>query len=400
MVLLLCLIYVMYIGLGIPDSMLGASWPAVFPSVGASIGQANYITIVMALFSAGTSFFSARIINKLGTPMVTLVSTFLTAIGILGFSFSNSLVVCCICAIPLGLGAGAIDAALNNFVALNYDSKHLHFLHGFYGVGVIISPYVISFALSLVNNWRVGYRLIFLVQIFITLCAVVAIPLWKKAKTPLHPTKDFTPITLSIRQMLKIKPLKLAWLLFFSSVALEFTCSIWASTYLYKVVGFTEAFSAECVTFYFIGIASIRFISGFISSKVGPIRLVIIGHSLVGVAIVSMFLPIPAICKVIALFTIGFGNGLTYPTYAGFTPKHFGERISQSVMSSYMIVCNLAICLVPTLFGVLADSVGVFLFPLFIAVLFVIMFISMFAYNKSVKGYKCEWQNDHNHCKV
>ena len=391
--LLLCLIYVMYIGLGIPDSMLGASWPAVFPSINASVGQANYVTIIMSLFSAITSFFSARIINKLGTHVVTLASTALTAVGILSFSFSNSLVVCCICAVPLGLGAGAIDAALNNFIALNYKAKHLHFLHGFYGLGVIISPYLISFALTLANNWRVGYRLIFLVQLLITLCSVVALPLWKKAKNPLSPTKEFTPITLTIKQMVKIKPLMIAWALFFSSVALEFTCSIWGSTYLNKVIGFSEAYSAMCITLYFVGITLTRFVSGFISSKVGPIRLVFIGHVVVGVAIASMFAPLPPFIKVVALFLIGLGNGLTYPTYSSLAPKHFGKSISQSIMSSYAILCNLAICLIPALFGVLADNVGVYLFPLFIALLFAIMFISALLYNKKIANYKCEYSN-------
>ena len=204
MTLLLVVIYIVFIGLGLPDSVFGAAWPAIYPDFNQPVGNASFVTVLISSGTVLASFFSARLLNKFGTGKVTAFSTALSAVSLLGFALSSSIVWMCVLAIPLGIGAGAIDAALNNFVAVHYKAKHMSFLHTFYGIGVSLSPFLRSFALSFDNDWRLGFRIVFYILLFIAAISIAALPLWKKVnKNPVEQAKEVKPITLSFKQMAK-----------------------------------------------------------------------------------------------------------------------------------------------------------------------------------------------------
>lgn len=383
--LLFIFISVVFIGLGLPDSLLGSAWPAIYPELNLPVSSANVLTILISSGTVLASLFSARLINKFGTGVVTAFSTALTSLAILGFSFSSSLWWMIALALPLGAGAGAIDAALNNYVAVHYGPTHMSFLHCFYGVGVAVSPYVMSFALNLDNNWRLGYRTVFFIMAGITAVAIIALPLWNKVKENQKEEEKFTPVSLSLLQMAKMPAVRTAWIAFFSSVALEFTCGIWGCTYLVSSEGLTESLAAKILTLYYAGMTLGRFTSGLISKKVHAEKIVYIGYSIVGVAVVLLVLPLPPIVKGISLFFIGFGNGPTFPNLTYLTPINFGKEISQSIIGTQMACCNLGILVMPPVFGLIAEWLSLGAFPYYIIALYIIMVITTIIYSKLTK---------------
>ena len=230
--LLFIVILTTFIGLGLPDSLLGSAWPAIYQDFNVPISYANIISFLISTGTVLSSLFSARLINKFGTGVVTAASTILTSVCILGFSLSSSIVWLCLLAFPLGTGAGSIDAALNNYVAIHYSSTHMSLLHTFYGVGVSLSPFLMSLALGKDNNWRLGYVTVFYILAGISLITIISLPLWKKIKAKETPEQTFTPVSLSLKSLAKMPAVRTAWIMFFASVALEFTCGIWGSSYM------------------------------------------------------------------------------------------------------------------------------------------------------------------------
>ncbi len=383
---LFVIICIIFIGLGLPDSLFGAAWPAIYPEFNLPVSYANFVTILISFGTTLASFFSARLINKFGTGLVTAVSTAMTAVSLIGFSISNSIWWFCPLALPLGAGAGAIDAALNNYVAVHYSSMLMSFMHCFYGVGVALSPFIMSLALGPNNDWRLGYRIIFFMLVAISLVAFCSLPLWKKTgQTPKEKEKEVTPITLSFRQMAKIPAIRTAWALFFASVGLEFVCGIWGCSFLVGAEGLSESKAALIQTFYYVGMTAGRFVSGVISTKFSPKKIIYIGYFIVAVAIVLLFFPLPAMVKGVALFMIGFGNGPTFPNLIYLTPIYFGKDISQSIVGSYMTACNVGILIMPPIFGIFADKISLSLFPLFIALLYFVMLFATLVYNRLPK---------------
>lgn len=383
--LLLIVIYSTFIGLGLPDSVLGTAWPAIYRDLNLPVSYQSILTVLMSICTAIASYFSARIINKFGTGIVTTISTLLTALALLGFSFSHSLLFFCIMGVPLGFGAGAIDSALNNYVATRYKSTHMNFLHAFYGVGVMASPFILSFTLNELGGWRTGYRLVFIIQLLIFLASAICLPLWKKVKEQTPKEQDFKPVTLSLKQMLKTPAVRIAWIVFFATCALEFTCGIWGATYLVDSQGISEHVAAKYLTLYFVGITLSRILSGLISNKLSPKNIVFIGSSLAGVGILIMLLPVPPTIRGLCLLLIGLGNGPTFPNLTYLTPKFFGKEASQSIVGTIMVMCNLGICLMPPIFGLIAEWVSVSLFPIFIALCFVVMLVFEIVYVKMPK---------------
>ncbi len=383
---LLLLVYLIFIGLGIPDSALGAAWPAMYSDLGATIGQANYITVVASVCTALTSYFSARLINKFGTGWITAISTGLTALGLLGTALSHSLWFSVLCALPAGVGAGAIDSALNNYVAVNYKSAHMNFLHSFYGVGVVASPLLLSLMLGGENGWRKGYFLVFLVQAVITLCAFVALPLWKKGNQ--KKDDEFTPVTLTLKQIVKIRPVPTVWIVFFATCALEFTCGIWGASYLVKSQGVAEDLAARYITLYYLGITVSRIISGLLTSKVKERTIIFSGFTIIGVAMALLLLPVPPTVKAVGLLLVGLGNGPTFPNLTCLTPKYFGKDVSQSIIGTQMVACNLGICLMPPLFGFIADGLSLNAYPYYLTICFVAMVIFAIIYDIQTKKYR------------
>lgn len=374
--LLLFVIFLAFIGLGIPDSLFGAAWPAIYPEFGVPMSLASLVTLLISACTVVSSLSSARLINRFGTGVVTLVSTVLTAMGLVGFSFSHSVWWFFLLAIPLGLGAGAIDTGLNNYTALHYRATHMSFLHCFYGVGVSASPFLMSLALADNNNWRGGYHIAFGIQLVISAVLLLALPLWGRVQKNAEDGEAVTPRSLSLRQQVKTPSIRAVWGLFLTSVGIEFTCGTWGSTFLVNARGLTAETAARVVTFYYIGMTLGRFFSGLLATRMKPWHIIQWGQGVVAGAILLLAIPSP-IAAGIGLFLVGLGNGPFFPNISYLTPHNFGADVSQSVMGTQLAASYVGSMAVPPLFGLLAQNFGTALFPWFLAVLFVVLVVSM-----------------------
>lgn len=369
--ILLVFIYIFYIGLGVPDSLLGAAWPAIYSELSVPVSYASFISSIISCGTVFSSLFSTRVIAKLGTPRVTVLSTSLTAIALLGFSCSHNFLWLCICGIPLGIGAGSIDTALNNYVALHYTSMQINFLHCFYGVGVTISPYLMSLALSDNMNWRGGYRTVFFIQLTIAALSVISLPIWKKVKQALPQEEPIRVLSLS--QMLRRRKIWASCGVFLGISSLESTCLIWGSTYLSESVGMSADVAAALITFYFIGMTVGRLLSGLLTIKYSDWQIIFSGQAVIFVAIILLLMQTNAIITALGLFLIGLGNGPVFPNITNLTPGLYSKETSQSIIGIEMAFSNLSIMLTPILFGVVTTYTGVAIFPKFLLIMFLIM---------------------------
>ena len=378
--LLLIVIYLCFIALGIPDSLFGAAWPAIYTDLNLPISYASIVALIVSCGTVFCSFVSGYVIAKLGTWRVTWISTLLTAFALLGFSFSNSFWWFCVLAIPLGIGAGSIDTALNNYVALHYNAMQMSFLHCFYGIGVSISPYLLSFFLAESGGWRPGYKTMFAIQICIAVLALVSCPLWRVHQKGNDHTDAETETKYPIVSPLKLitRPrVRAACMTFFGSCSLEHICGVWGATYLVNSRGLGADDAARVVTLYYVGIALGRLLSGLFSSKLTPWQIIIGGECLsaaaIAVLVLQLFVPIPPIVDGIALFVIGVGNGAYFPNMIHLTPENFGRELSQSVIGTQMGSAYLGIMIMPPLFGLLAQHITTDLFAPTLAVMLAIM---------------------------
>lgn len=373
--LLLLVIYISFIGLGIPDSLFGAAWPVIYTELGIPVSLGSLVTMLISGGTIVSSLFSARLIRRFQTGRITAFSTTLTAFALLGFSCSGNMLFLCLCAVPLGLGAGAVDTALNNYVALHYKALHMNFLHCFYGIGVSLSPFFMSLALSS-GSWRAGYWSVFGVQAGIAALTILALPLWKKAHSEAGEDEEEEK-NVGFLQLLKDRRVRRACLVFIGSCGLEYTCGNWGSTFLVNARGLGADAAAATITFYYVGMAMGRFLSGLLSGRLGSSRLILAGQGIVLAALVLLFLPGTALCGP-ALFLIGLGNGPVFPNLLHLTPLRFGRQRSQSVMGVQMAVSYVGIMLAPALFGVLAQRASAGLFPFYLAVLYLLMMAGSF----------------------
>ena len=368
---LLIIIYIAFIGLGIPDSMFGAAWPAIYEQFQLPVSWASFVTVITAFGTILSSLFSDRLIRRFGTGRITAFSTTLTAAALLGFSISGSMLWLCLFAFPLGLGAGAIDAALNNYVALHYRATHMNFLHCFYGVGIALSPFLMSFALS-EGSWRRGYATVFCIQLGIALLTIFTLPLWKKVGSA-QPIQEAggsapgNPISL-----LREKQVRRACLVFFGSCGVENICNTWGSTFLVSAKGMEADRAALTMTAYFIGMAIGRFLSGLLANRLTSRQLMRIGQGIVLVAVILLLLPLPAGVSGVGLFLVGMGNGPVFPNMLHLTPRYFGVDRSQAVMGVEMAVAYVGSMVMPVLFGAVAQQLTLALFPTCLLLLYVL----------------------------
>lgn len=373
--LLLIIIYITFIGLGIPDSVFGTAWPAIYSEFDLPVSYANFITLTISGGTIISSLLSAKLIRCFGTGGITAISTIVTAVALFGFSVSTNFLFLWLMAIPLGLGAGAIDTALNNYAALHYRASHMSFLHCFYGIGVSCSPFLMSFALAKNSNWHNGYLMVFFIQFAIAILSVATLPVWKHVKTSESNEEENSVI--DFRSLLKMPKLYTVGLIFFSSCAIEYTCGNWGSTFLVEARNFFADRAARIITFYYIGMTLGRFLSGVLATKISSLRLVLIGQATVTAAILLMLLPLPNIFSGVALFLIGLGNGPIYPNMIYLTPQNFGKNISQSVMGLQMVLAYIGILCAPVLFGILAQKLGINILPFYLTVLCIAMLTGM-----------------------
>lgn len=367
--LLLPVIYISFISLGLPDALLGAAWPSIYPSFGVPVSYAGIISFIIAFCTIISSLQSDRLTKKFGAGMVTAVSVAVTAVAIFGFSISESFISLCLLALPYGLGAGSVDAALNNYVALHYKSKHMNWLHSMWGIGASIGPYIMGWVLTKGGTWNGGYRVISVVQAVITLLLFLSLPLWKKDREERNDEK--TP--LSLRETVSLPGAKPVFLCFFSYCALEQTAGLWASSYLTLCRGMAAESAATFASMFYIGITIGRVLSGFLAIKLNDDRMVRVGLSVLLVGIAILVLPLSEYAAVVGFIVIGFGCAPIYPSLLHSTPSHFGKDNSQAVTGLEMASAYVGTSLMPPLFGLVAQHISVRLLTFYLLALLLLM---------------------------
>lgn len=389
--LLLAIIYLAFISLGLPDSLLGSAWPTMYIQFDVPISYAGIISMIIAGGTIISSLQSDRLTKWLGTGKVTAISVATTAVALLGFSFTHSFRVLCLWAIPYGLGAGSVDASLNNYVALHYKSRHMSWLHCMWGVGATAGPYIMGIALSMGQGWNMGYRYIGIIQVVLTAVIVFSLPLWKGRKSTtenlqnaemeqlLENVSEKADTTaekaLSLREILKIAGAKEVMLCFFCYCALEQTAGLWASSYLTLHKGVSSETAAIFASLFYIGITVGRAISGFITMKLNDTQMVRLGQSIIVLGIMAMVLPGSNVLALAGLILIGLGCAPIYPCVIHSTPAHFGADKSQAIIGVQMAFAYIGTMLMPTLFGLIASRISVALLPCYLFAILVIMII-------------------------
>lgn len=390
--LLLAIIYFAFISLGLPDSLVGAGWPVMHADLGVPIAYAGIITMIIAAGTIVSSLLSDRLTRALGAPLVTAVSVGMTAAALVGFSFSGSFWLLCLWALPYGLGAGAVDAALNNYVALHYSSRHMSWLHSSWGVGAAISPFIMSAAISGEFGWTGAYRTVGVIQIVIALVLFASIPLWAKvnpAALPVANDADGEPLApaVTLRGALRIPGVPAILLAFFAYCAVEATAILWSATYLVQDRGVAEATAAAFASLFLLGITAGRFLSGFIADAVGDRSLIRYGIAIIAVGLGLILLPVETNVPALAgLVIAGFGAAPIYPAVIHSTPANFGRVHSQSIIGIQMAAAYLGITLIPPLFGALSAWVGMWILPLFLMILTLLMLVMTERLNRVIDG--------------
>lgn len=376
MTTLLVVIYLAFISLGLPDSLLGSTWPAMRLDIGAPVSMAGILSMFISGCTIISSLNSTRLICRFKTSRITLVSVFLTAAALMGYSFAPSIIWLFILALPLGLGAGAIDSGLNNFVALHYEAKHMSWLHCFWGIGATVGPMIISGFLKADNNWRGGYRTISIIQFVLVIAMIFALPKWKIVETDAADAEKKEQKLLTNREALKIPGAKWALLTFICYCSVEMTTGLWSSTYLTQNRGLSAATAAAFVSLYYGGITIGRGMSGFLTMKFKPNTLILSGIILSGAGMLLYVLPLPAVFSAISLAMIGIGFAPVFPNMLQETPVRFGKKASQTMMGLQMGFAYIGSTFVPLVFGFLADKIGSFLLPFFLLIITVFMFVA------------------------
>ena len=370
---LLIIIYIAFIGLGIPDSLFGTAWPAIYSEFELPISFGSFVTIIISCGTVLSSVISSKIISRLGTNKVSAYSTLLTALALLGFSFAPNLWIMCFWAIILGVGAGAIDVALNNYVAIHYSATHMSFLHCFYGVGVSASPYILSLVIAGNFGWRGGYRIAFAIQLIITLLLFLSLPLWRKAHGGENESEENTHKDLSFGSVLKIPGVKMMCSLFIASCAIECTCGGWGSTFPVEYKHLPAEKAAQIIMIYYIGMTLGRFLSGVLAAKLHSWKIIKLGQIVLGLALLLLILPGGIYLCALGMFLIGLGNGPMFPNFNYLTPENFGSDISQSVIGIQMASAYIGIMVAPAVCGLLGQVFGMVIFPFYLILFYAIM---------------------------
>ena len=370
--LLLAIIYISFISLGLPDALLGSAWPSMYPLFQVPVSYAGIVAMIIAGGTIISSLFSARLINRLGTGKVTAMSVLMTAAALIGFSYSDSFWLVCLWAIPYGLGAGSVDAALNNFVALHYKARHMSWLHCFWGIGASLGPYIMGCGLTRGSSWNSGFRIIFYIQIALTAVLFVSLPLWKKS-LPAQKDEQEKTKTLKLRDISSVRGVKPALFAFLCYCGLETTTGLWGSTYMVMEKGLSADVAATWISYFYWGITAGRFISGFITMKIGDRNMIRAGQTIALLGTVVLLLPLPNSALCAGLVLIGLGCAPIYPSLLHATPDNFGKGISQSIMGLQMASAYIGSTFLPPLAGFIAERVSMKLYPFFLLAIVLIM---------------------------
>ncbi|MBQ9563497.1 MAG: MFS transporter [Lachnospiraceae bacterium] len=366
--LLLIVIYLAFISLGLPDSLLGSAWPSMVRDLNTQLSYAGILSATISLGTIISALLSDRLTRRLGAGRITAISVAMTALALWGYSVSHSFLMLWLFAIPYGLGAGSIDAALNNYVALHYSSRHMSWLHCMWGIGASVGPVIMGRVLTGGGTWNHGYRIISLIQIALTLILLLSLPLWAR---PVAPTDaDGTPAkALTIPEILRIPGAKQILFAFFCYCALEATAGLWAASYLVRIWNVGAAEAASYASMFYIGITAGRFLNGFLTMRFNDSQLIRLGYAIQAAALLLILLPLGKTPAIIGLILIGLGCAPVYPCIIHSTPDLFGAEHSQAIIGVQMASAYIGILIMPPLFGVLANATSLRLYPWYMAII-------------------------------
>jgi len=398
----LIVIYLAFISLGLPDSLLGAAWPVMRPDLGAPLESAGMLAMIVAAGTIVSSLASGKLIAKLGTGPLTLISCLMTAAALLGFSFAPSLIWFALLAIPLGLGAGAVDAALNHYVATHYEAHHMSWLHCFWGLGATGGPLLMSYFIKEHDSWRSGYTAVAMIQFGLVIVLLVTLPLWKKiaARRAENLTTEVAidaanhdsaavsePLTgeQPAKQPLRLPGVKMSLLAFLFYCGVETTVGLWGASFLVGARNVSAVTAAGWISLYYGGITIGRLITGFITLKVGNRALILAGQIISVIGAVLLMLPLPDVVVLVGFVLIGLGFAPVYPGLIHETPARFGRANSAKLIGYQMAVAYTGTTFIPPLFGVLASQAGIGLFPIVTLLLVVFMLLSSEQVNRAIK---------------
>ena len=376
--LLLIIIYFSFISLGLPDSLLGSIWPIAHRELGVPLAWSGPIFMIISLGTVVSSLFSDRLTRRLGAGLVTVLSVALTALALFGFGISTSYWMLCLWAVPYGLGAGSIDAALNNYVALHFKSRHMSWLHCMWGIGASTGPYIMNMILTQGGTWHQGYQTISLIQLILTAVVMLSLPLWKKQRlvSDANTTNSNSPShALSLREIFALRGAKEVMITFFAYCALEQTAGLWASSYLSNFRGIDPVTAAGYASLFYLGITGGRAISGFITFLLNDSQMIRLGQGIAALGLLLLlFAPIDAL-SLAGLVIIGLGCAPIYPSIIHSTPAHFGTDKSQAVIGVQMASAYLGNVFMPPLFGLIARYTSIALYPVYLILLLILMII-------------------------
>ena len=382
--LLLVIIYLAFISLGLPDSLLGAAWPVMQSDLGVPLETAGFLFMMIAGGTIISSLVSGKVLKRFGTSKVTFVSVFMTAGALLGFQFAPSIAWLVLCAIPLGLGAGAVDTGLNDYVATNYKAHHMSWLHCFWGVGATLGPVIMAQFISEGTSWRNGYLTISGIQFALVLILLITLPLWKRVThNNNNATSNEIMETNAVRheennelKPLQVKGVKLALASFLFYCGVEATMGLWGSSFLVNVKGLSAAAAAQWVSLYYAGITVGRFITGFITFKMTNRALIRSGQLIAAVGAIILFLPLPSLFSLVGFIIIGLGLAPIFPCMLHETPTHFGKKHSQSIMGYQMAVAYTGTTFLPPMLGFISSYFTIGIFPVCILIFAAAMLLS------------------------
>ncbi|KHS58508.1 MULTISPECIES: MFS transporter [Terrisporobacter] len=381
---LLVIIYIAFISLGLPDAILGSAWTMIYEDLNVPISYAGLVTMIITGGTIISSFFSGKMIKKFGTGKVTTFSVFLTAMGLLGVYFAPSFIWICLLAVPLGLGAGAVDSALNNFVANHYEAKHMNWLHCFWGIGATSGPFIMSFYLLKENGWRSGYATIGIIQSILVVCLLLSLPLWRKFEDSKEEEKKGST-SINVKTLLKLPGAKPTLIAFLCYCGIELTTGLWASSFLVFNSGLSAGLAAKWVSLYYLGITVGRFLAGFLSMKLNNKQMIRVGQLICLLGAVLLMIPFSNNFKLVGLILIGLGCAPIYPAMLHETPNKFGKDLSQEIMGIQMATAYVGSTIVPPLFGMLSKFSGFGILPGFLLIFIVVMLLSTERANKICK---------------
>ena len=363
--LLLGIIYLAFVSLGLPDSLLGAAWPSIYPEFSVPVSYMGGISMIIAAGTIVSSLQSGRLTARFGTGRVTAFSVLLTAAALFGFSISRSYLELCLWAVPYGLGAGCVDASLNNYVALHYASRHMSWLHCMWGIGASLGPYAMTFALAGGQGWNMGYRYISFLQIGLTVILVLSLGLWKGRSGAAESGEEQA---LPLRRAITAPGTREMMLLFFCYCALETTAGQWASSYLVLARGLDEQTAAGCASLFYLGVTGGRALSGFLTMRLSDRSMVRLGLAMITVGVLALLLPLGPAAAFAGFVLTGLGCAPIYPCAIHATPELFGADRSQALIGIQMASAYVGTCLMPPLFGLMANHISAALLPWYLVV--------------------------------